>query len=65
METATRETRDLGIEWPQWHTLLFEEQVAVDLMVVCPLDAKKMLLEQARMVCRKQCAAKREYVELK
>ena len=25
------ETRDRGIKWPQWHTLLFEEQVAGDL----------------------------------
>ena len=23
------ETRDLGVQWPRWHTLLFEEQVAV------------------------------------
>ena len=23
------ETRDLGVQWPQRHTLLFEEQVAV------------------------------------
>ena len=35
------ETRDLGIKWPQWHTLLFEEQVAV-----CPQDGKKMLLKK-------------------
>ena len=27
-------TRDLGIQRPQWHTLLFEEQVAVDMRVV-------------------------------
>ena len=29
-------TRDLGIKCPQWHTLLFEAQVAVDMRVVCP-----------------------------
>ena len=28
---VTCETRDLGIQWPQWHTLLFEGQVAVDM----------------------------------
>ena len=28
------ETRDLGIQWLQWHTLLFEGQVAVDMSVV-------------------------------
>ena len=30
------ETRDLGIKWSQWHTLMFEEQVNVDMRVVCP-----------------------------
>ena len=37
---VTCETRDLGIKWSQWHTLLFEEQVAVDMTVVCPQDVK-------------------------
>ena len=32
------ETRDLGIQWPQRHTLLLEGQVAVDMRVVCPQD---------------------------
>ena len=36
-----RETRDLGIKWPQWHTSLFEGQVAVGTRVVCLQDAKK------------------------
>ena len=35
------ESRDLGITWPPWHTLMFEEQVAVDMRVVCPHDVKK------------------------
>ena len=35
------ETHDQGIKWPQWHTSLFEEQVAVDMRVVCPQDLKK------------------------
>ena len=31
-ERACRcETRDLGNKWPQWHTWLFEGQVAVDM----------------------------------
>ena len=42
--------RDLGIQWPQWNTLVFEGQVAVDMGGVCPQDVKKMLLKQARMV---------------
>ena len=37
-----RETRDLGIQEPQWHTLLFEEQVAGDMRVVCPQDVKNI-----------------------
>ena len=35
------ETRDLGIKWRQWHTLMFEEQVKVDLSVVCFQDVAK------------------------
>ena len=54
------ETPDLGIKWPQWYTLLFEEQVAVDMRVVCPQDVKKMLLKQGRMVYWKTWAAKLE-----
>ena len=45
---AMCETRDLGIQWGQWYTLLFEEQVAVDMRVVCPQELKTMLLKQAR-----------------
>ena len=45
------ETRDLGIKWPQWHTLMFEEQVAVDMRVVFPQDVKKMLLRWASVFC--------------
>ena len=64
METGERtgsvlfETRDLGIKWPQWHTLMLEEQVAVDMRVVCPQDAKNMLLKQARMVYRRKYVGK-------
>ena len=58
------ETRDLGIKWPQWQTLLFERQVAVDMRVVCPQDVKKILLKHARMVHGKRWAAKQECEEL-
>ena len=54
------ETRDLGIKWPQWHTLMFEGQETVDMRVVCPQDVKKMLLRQARMACWRMRAAKHE-----
>ena len=45
-----RETRALGIKWPQWHTLMFEEQVTVDTRVVCPQNVQQVLLKQARLV---------------
>ena len=45
--------------------LLFEEQVAVDMRVVCLQDVKMMLLKQARMVYWKKSAAKHECGELK
>ena len=59
------EIRDLGIKWPQRHTLLFEEQVVVDMRVVCPQDVNKMLQKQARFVHWKRWAAKHECEELK
>ena len=46
------ETRELGIKWPQWHTLLFEGEVKIDMRYVCPKDVKKMLLRQARSTGR-------------
>ena len=59
------ETRDLGIKWPQWHTLLVEGRVAADLRAVCPKDVKKMFVKRARMVCWKKWAATHEHEELK
>ena len=58
-------TRDLCIQWPQWHTLLFEVQVAMDIRVVCPQEVKKMLLEQARAVYWRKWAPEDECEELK
>ena len=59
------ETRDLGMRWPQRHTLIFEGRVRVDMRYVCPKDAKNMLLKQARSAYWKTWAAKHEYEELK
>ena len=59
------ETRDFGIKWPHWHTLIFEEQLKVDIRVFCPQDAKKMFLKQARTVYWKRWAAKDICEELK
>ena len=44
-----RETRALGIKWPQWYTLMFEEQVSVDMRVGCPQNVQQVLLKQARL----------------
>ena len=49
-----RETRDLGIQWPQWHTLILEEQRKVDMRYVCPKDVKKVFLEQVRSTHRSE-----------
>ena len=35
------ETWDLGIKWPQWHTLLFEGQGAERMRVVYPQDCEE------------------------
>ena len=59
------ETRDLDIKWPQWHTLLFEGQVAVDMRVVSPRDVKEMLLKQVRRVNWKKWTSKHVCEELK
>ena len=59
------ETRDLGIKWPQWHTLVFEGQGKVDMRLVCPQDVKKMHLKQGRTTCWRKWAAKHEYEESK
>ena len=58
------ETRDLGIKWPLWHTLIFGCDRSIDMRYVCPKDLKKMLLQQARKVYWKKWA-KHEYGELK
>ena len=57
------ETRDLGIKWPHWYSLLFEGQVAVDMRVVCPQDVKHVP-KRGRMVYWKRWAALHESEEL-
>ena len=32
------ETRNLGIRWPQWHTLMFSDEIKIDMRFVCPKD---------------------------
>ena len=59
------ETRDLGIKWPHWHTLIFSDETRIDMRFVSPKDGKKMLVQRARSVYWKKWAAKHEYEELK
>ena len=58
------ETRDLGIQWPQWHTFLFNGQGRVDMRLFCPRDVKKMLLKQVRTTYCKKWASRHECGEI-
>ena len=42
------ETHDLGIKWPYWHTLVFGDEIKIDMKYVCPKDVEKMLVQRAR-----------------
>ena len=59
------ETRDLGIKWPFWHTLIFDGDRSIDMRYVCQKDVKKMLVQQARKVHWKKWAATHDKEELK
>ena len=59
------ETHDLGIKWPYWHTLMFGNDIKIDMRFVCPKVVKKMLVQTDRSVYWKKWAAKHEYEELK
>ena len=41
------ETRDLGMKWPCWHTLVFSNVITIGMRYVCPKDVKKMLVQRA------------------
>ena len=59
------ETRDLGFKWPYWHTLVFSDEIKIDMRYVRPRDGKKMLVQRARSVFWKKWAATHEQEELK
>ena len=40
------ETRDLGIKWPRWHTLMVSDEIKLDMRFVCQKDVKKMLVQR-------------------
>ena len=44
------ETRDLGIKWPHWHTLILSGETRIDMRCVPPRDVKKMLVQRTRSV---------------
>ena len=58
------ETRDLGIKWPHWNTLIFGNDTKINMGFVCPKDVKKMLVQTARSVYWKKSAATHECEEL-
>ena len=41
VEAVMCETRDLGKKWPHWHTLIFSDEIKIDMMFVCPKDVLK------------------------
>ena len=49
-----------AFKWPQWHILPFKEQVTVQMRLVCPHNAQKMLMKQTRIVYWKTWAAKHD-----
>ena len=59
------ETRDLGFKWPYWHTLVFSDEITIDMRCVCPKDVKQMLVQRARSVYWKKWSAEHEQEELK
>ena len=42
------ETRDLGIKWPCWHTLVFSNEMTIDMRYVCPKDVRKKMVQRVR-----------------
>ena len=54
-----RETRDLGIKWPHWHTFIFSDDTRIDMRYVRPSDVQKMLVQRAPSVYWKKWTAKR------
>ena len=51
-------TRDLGIKWHCWHTLVFSDEAKNDMRNVCPRDVENMLVQRTRSAYWKKCAGK-------
>ena len=37
-------------KWPHWHTLIFGNDIKIDMRFVCPKDVQKMLVQTDRSV---------------
>ena len=35
------ETRDLGVKWPYWRSLIFGNDIKIDMRFVCPKGCQK------------------------
>ena len=58
--TRERTCRSGDVRDLRWHTLIVEGQERVDMRYVCPEDAKKMLLGQAKSTYLRRWTAKHE-----
>ena len=41
---------ELGAKRPHWRTLMFSDEIKIDMRFVWPKDVKKMLVQRARSV---------------
>ena len=46
-EAVMCETRDLGMTWPYWQTLVFSNEITIEVRHACPKDVRKMLVQRA------------------
>ena len=44
------EAHDWWIKWQHGHTLVFSNEMTIDMRYVCPKDVGKMLVQRARSV---------------
>ena len=59
------ETRDLGIRWPHWHTLVVNDETRIDMRCVCPKTFERCWVQRVRSVYWTTWAAKHDQEELK
>ena len=64
-EVQMCDTRDLGVKWPHWHTLMCSDETKIDMRFVCSRDVKNLTVCRGRSVKWKKWTAKHEHEELK